>query len=401
VIIVFIRHVVKMLETVNLINPPSTDLIEPKAFPHLGLLYLGAVLKKAGYVCKYVDMSDGIKPVPDAEYHLITAVYPTYSDAVKIRSSITSGSVIVGGFQVSLEPSKAFLDFMPATVVCGEAENNITNVVRLSNGATKLKAYAGIVENLDLIPFPARDLVDINILRNTSGKSFGRYSGDGALTSMISSRGCNFSCTYCAKLPQNNHIRWRSASNVVSEMWELRDKYGITHVKFWDECFTLNKKRIEHLCYALRGEDFYWMAMTRSNAIEPTMLKDMYDAGCREMQLGIESGSQRVLSAMKKGLSVEHNAQAIQMIKEAGIKAKILLIEKHPSETPSDTKKTMEFISRVQPDGWTLSEFVPLPGSPDYAHSGNYRGSGYYFPRDESGYSELRKWLKSETWRKS
>jgi anaerobic magnesium-protoporphyrin IX monomethyl ester cyclase len=390
-----------MSGVVNLINPPSTDLLDPKAFPHLGLLYIGAVLKKNGYDCRYIDMADGIRDVPAADYHLLTATCPTYSDAVKIRKSITSGKVIIGGFQPSLEPKKAFVDFMPASVVVGEAENVIMNVINnLRGGARDFIAHGGVVENLDAIPFPARELVDRDVLRNTSLRSFGKYSGDGALTSMVSSRGCPHACTFCAKLPLNSHFRWRSAANITAEMWELRDKFDITHVKFWDECFTQNRKRMTQLCAALRGEDFHWLAMTRSDAITPEILKDMYDSGCREMQLGIESGSQRVLDAMKKRVKVAQNEDAIRMIKAAGIKVRVLLMEHHPVELPGDSEKTKEFMEATQPDGWTLSEFVPLPGSPDYSHARHYKGTGYYFPKDDSGNSELRNWLKSEVWRK-
>ena len=339
---------------VNLINPPCPGLDDPKAYPHLGLLYLGAALRDGGYTCNYVDLSDKTGQdytIPEADYHLITVVESTYRPALEVRSKIDSGKVVVGGFQPSLRPLQAFIDFK-APVVTGEAEERISSIlydIKYNSGIPCMKYDCGVVEDLNSIAFPDRDLIPRDVLRNTSGRALAKYSGDGAATSIISSRGCPYHCSFCSKLPLNDHFRYRSADNVVSEMKEVREKYDICHFKFWDECFTLRKGRMNEICNILIEDGgFYWMCMTRTNTITPQMLHSMYAAGCREMQVGIESGSQKVLDAMCKGTTVERNVEAIQWIKDAGIKAKLLMMEGHPSETiKEDVDLTKKFIENT------------------------------------------------------
>ena len=108
-------------KTVNLINPPALALYEPSAYPHIGLLYLGAALQKEGYKCRYVDLTDKRHyVVPDADYHLITVLYPSYYSAMEVRESVVRGKIIMGGDQITVDPEAAFRDFIRMQLLLGK-----------------------------------------------------------------------------------------------------------------------------------------------------------------------------------------------------------------------------------------------------------------------------------------
>lgn len=386
------------MRIVNLINPPALELYDPNAYPQLGLLYLGGALRRAGFHCRFVDLADKeTYTVPDADYHLISVLHATYKSALGVRNSIQDGMVVVGGAQATIDPIQTYEDFHPDALVTGEADTEIANV--LSNGARGIIG-GGVIKNLDSLAFPDRDLVPIEKLRNVSGVNMDRYTGDGATTTMISSRGCPFRCNFCCKVPQNEYFRWRSPRNIVDEMFELREKYDINQVRFYDDCFTVNPKRVYDFCSLLKGKGFYWSCMTRADAIPDRMAREMYSSGCRDVQIGIESGSQKILNDMNKKTNVETNKKAIETIKNAGMKARIFLMELYPTETAEDTELTKKFVTDTQPDGVTLSSFLPLPGSSlyeKYRNDPRYSGRTYYnLERD----SDLKTWIKSEVWRK-
>lgn len=352
-------------------------------------------MKREGFDCKLIDLSDQeTYTIPDADYHLISVLYSTYKTALEVRNSIARGMVVVGGIQATISPQQTFHDFHPDTLVAGEADNIIAGV--LSNNMRGI-IDAGVVKNLDVIAFPDRDLIPIDKLRNCGVMD--RYTGDGASTTMMSSRGCAYNCNFCCKTPQTSYFRWRSPANIVREVQELQEKYGINQVRFFDDCFTLNKTRAYDLCNLLKGREFYWSCMTRTDAVPERMLREMYNGGCREIQFGIESGSQKVLNDMNKKTNVEINKKSISLVKSAGMKVKIFLIETYPTETDEDIELTKQFVIDTQPDWITISTFLPLPGSniyTAYKEDPRYRGRVYYHLEQDS---DLKKWIKSEVWR--
>ena len=372
--------------------PPALELYDPSAYQNLGLLYLGGALKDK-YECKYIDLSE-TNIIPDADFNLITVLQATYISAletVRLLAGNTDSKIIVGGIEVTVNPEKAYSDFHPHCAVCGEAELQIENI--LNNNITGIHD-CGVVKNLDEAAFPDRDLIPLDKLRNVSSIHGDRYSGDGASTTIITSRGCPYKCTFCCKIPQTSYFRWRSASNVHKEMVEIKTKYDISHFRFIDDCFTANKKRVFDLCSLLKDNDFYWMCCTRADLVNASLLKEMYNAGCREIAFGVESGSQRMIDIMNKEETIEQYIKTFKLVKEAGIKIKILLMENYPGETPDDVVKTMDFVKTVQPDKWTLSSYVALHGSAKSMRMEPY--GKFFYPMQES---KLKLWLKNEEWK--
>lgn len=393
----------------NLINPPQLELYDPSAYPHLGLLYLGAVLKRNGFTCQYVDLSS-LEPtediiVPNADYHLITILTATYQSCKQVLQTINSGFKVGGGFHASLFPTETLKDLQLDAIVVGEAEEKIVDVLR---SKTKGITHGGIVKNLDKIPFPARELIPLHKLRNLSNIHGNTYKGDGASTTIISSRGCPYNCSFCCKaLPQMRYFRYRSANNVVNELEEVTSTFDIWHFRFVDDIFTVNRRRIYDLCALIRQHqlEIFWLCITRTDAVSLDLLKTMYRAGCREIHYGIESGSQRILNLMSKHTTVENNLKAMDKAKKAGLKVKIFLMYDFPTETQKDIELTKQFVEQSQPDKWTLSQFTLLPGSDVWANPKKYglpkaktNPSQWYYSEEDN---PLKQWLRSEEWRKA
>lgn len=392
---------------VNLINPPQPQLYDPSAYPSMGLLYIGAVLQEAGFECEYVDLSS-LEPtdkivVPDADFHLLTIVTATLESCKNVVKNIKSGFKVGGGFHPSLYPTETLKELKLNSVVVGEAEEVITSVLKEKvRGVT----FGDVIKDLNKLPFPARELIPVHKLRVLSNIHGDTYKDDGASTTVLSSRGCCYRCVFCCKaLPQMSHIRYRSAKNVVDELEEVTQKFDIWHFRFIDDLFTINRKRVYDLCSLIkqRNLEIYWLCITRTDAITSDMLKTMHDAGCREIQFGIESGSQRILNLMNKQTTVETNLEAIQKAKDVGLKVKVFLMYGFPSETEEDVELTKKFVVEAQPDKWTLSKFTMLPGSDVYAAAYGLSGvqmspnsSHWYYDEDNS----LKQWLQSEAWRR-
>ena len=385
---------------VNLINPPQEELYDPSAYPHLGLLYLGAVLKKDGFKVRYVDLAEGKDyKIPKADCHLITITTPTYNSAMKVIRGIDDGGrILVGGIHPSVCPNDFDNDI---TVVKGEAEKSISDI--LSRRTKEKVIDCEPIKDLDSLPFPARDLIPKEKLRHLGNVHGDSYKGDGAATTIISSRGCPFRCNFCCKIHQTEYARYRSAENVKQEIVECQEKYDIHHFRFVDDIFTLNRKRVYEICRALKPLDVFWMTITRADSVDQNMLNSMFNAGCREVALGIESGSQRVLDLMGKRESPEQFLRAIAMIKDAGMKVKCFFMYGYPGETEHDIELTKKFIKRAKPDKWTVSRFVPLPGSDIWNNPKKYgikidkNYDNYWFYSEED--NELKNYLRGSEWR--
>lgn len=392
---------------VNLINPPQPQLYDPSAYPSLGLLYLGAILEKEEFTCHYIDLS-ALEPyekirVPKADFHLITVMSATYQSSQRVMESIENGFKVAGGFHPSLFPEKSLKELGVDAVVVGEAENVISEVLlEKRKGVT----YGDTIKNLDALPFPARHLIPLSKLRNLSNIHGDTYKNDGASTTLISSRGCPYRCAYCCKaLPQMRYIRYRSAKNVVDELEEITSKFDIWHFRFVDDIFTVNRKRVHDLCALInqRQIEIYWLCITRTNTVTTDLLQTMYEAGCREIHFGIESGSQRLLELMNKQTTVETNLKAIEKAKKVGLKVKVFLMYDFPTETEEDIELTKKFVVKAQPDKWTLSKFTLLPGSDVYEHPQKYgidlakHSSEWYYCEENH---PLKQWLRSEEWRR-
>jgi radical SAM superfamily enzyme YgiQ (UPF0313 family) len=372
----------------------------------LGLLYVGAILDKNGYDVKYVDLSTmniskAINNIPLADVHMFTmtsALYDIVRDILKWYKDGYKAYKVVGGVHPSIFPEETMY-INTECVVSGEGESVVDYIVKKR---PKGIVYGRLVTDLDSLPFPARHLMDRDTLRTKRGIHDDIFYKDGAVTTMIATRGCPYSCKFCCKITQTKAVRFRSALNVYDEIMDLKEKYDIHHIRFADDMFTLKRKFVFDLCKLLKDTNTYWSGITRVDTLDKTLLERMYEAGCRELEIGIESGSNRILRLMKKKTTVEENIQGVKLIKDSGIMAKVLLMYDYPDETPYDTGLTKKFMMKAQPDKWTLSKFTLIPGSQLWNERLDLREryKGRWFFQSGEDKTELREWLESNIWRK-
>ncbi|MDD5458736.1 MAG: radical SAM protein [Phycisphaerae bacterium] len=255
-------------------------------------------------------------------------------------------------------------------IVKGEGENTILELAEKLQGRDGLRDVKGIVyrengdvinnaerefiEDLDTLPFADRELL--------LNKNF--YDSED-MGLMMTSRGCPYSCSYCATSIWKRKIRYRSVDNVIKEIKLIREHYGTQQFTFKDDSFTVNRKRVMELCEKLTKQDLdiNWDCNTRVNLIDKEMLAAMKHAGCNSIKIGIETGSERVLGLINKGTTLAQARNAAKLLGKAGIHWTAYFMMGLPSETKEETYETLSFLQEIKPDFASLSVYEPFPGT--------------------------------------
>jgi len=214
----------------------------------------------------------------------------------------------------------------------------------------------------DQLPLPAYDLLPPLSKYYISPK----HSKHTPFTIMYTSMGCPYNCIFC--VVRQTKWRARPVESIVKEITHLKDKYGLKCVFFMDEVFTFDRQRVVNLCKALieRKIDLTWYTSTRVDLVDKELLKLMRAAGCKAISFGIESGSQRILDYVKKGINVEQAMETVKMTKEAGIKVHLSFIVGLPGEDWGTFKETVNFVKKALPAMAQFNVAVPYPGTPLY-----------------------------------
>jgi len=163
-------------------------------------------------------------------------------------------------------------------------------------------------------------------------------------------------------------FRAQSPRRVIQDLETLRDKYGAEAITFYDDTFTFDMERVERICEEIRRRDFRvpWDCRTRVDRVSKRLLAIMKSANCELIHFGVESGSQEILNAMKKGVTVEQNLRAIKWAKESGILVAISVIIGYPGENEKTVEETVEFIRKTEPDYVYICIPTPYPGTELY-----------------------------------
>ncbi|HEY3312244.1 MAG TPA: radical SAM protein [Anaerolineales bacterium] len=220
------------------------------------------------------------------------------------------------------------------------------------------------IHNLDDLPFPAWDLVDIPRYRSIWLERHGYFS-----MNMVTTRGCPFHCNWCAKPIWGQRYNTRSPENVAAEMRWLKDTYQPDHIWFADDIFGLKPgwlSRFGDLVQANGGIPF--KCLSRADLLtRPGEVQALKRAGVQRVWMGAESGSQKILDAMDKGTQVEQIREAARLLKEAGIQACFFLQFGFPGETRSDIEQTIQLVRDCEPDDIGISVSYPMPGTKFHA----------------------------------
>jgi len=345
------------------IVPDSPFLIDEKVFPFLGPLYLSAVLKKAGHEVKVIDLVAGQEiPKIEADYIGITATTPQFPRAAEILSLLKARNpnqkVMIGGPHASADPDACLR--WPFDHICiGEGEDYVKAKTHL------MVEEFGLVTDLDSIPFPDWDAIDLSQYH---------YFIDGKRTmSMLTSRGCPFSCAFCCKSPWGQRIRYRSAENVIEEIGLLR-KRGYEGLMLYDDEFFLNEERDLKIVQGLGAAGMVWRCFSRSDIIMKhlDLIKVAAKNGLKEILIGCESGSDEILKNINKGTRRYMNEEAIAFLQSLNVRVKAALIIGLPGENIHTIKATERFVEKVQPDSVDFTVLRVMPGSDIWNRPENY-----------------------------
>ncbi len=373
---------------VALVNPPPPlGAFVHYQSPLIGIAYIAAVLEKSGCHVTVIDCPPLNLTYEDLKRKIahfkpdivgITSVTVTFSSAVQaaraIKESYRQALVVVGGPHVTVLDEQVLNDHPEVDVVVrGEGEQTmleLADIVFIHN-LKNLQRVDGITfrNNSDIIRTKDRDFIqNLDELPHPAYKYFplNKYKLYGKLIlPIITSRGCAFNCSFClAPRMAGKGFRPRSPKNIVDELEWLRDEHNPDAFTFHDETFTYDRKRVLEICNKIKNRNINvpWDCSTRSDRISPDVLAKMRSANCQLVSFGVESGSQKILNAMKKGTTVEQNEKAIKWTKEAGISVTISVIIGYPGETKDTLRQTLDFVRRTEPDDVHMSLATPYPG---------------------------------------
>ena len=382
---------------VLLIDPPDTFSVYgrigkrmPPFAPSLGLAYIAATLERNSISIKLLDargnnstIENILEEVKKYDPHIvgITCMTPSFAISVEIAKTIKSNyndtCIIMGGPHVT-PTAKDILEKQPFVdiAVIGEGENTMLDIAKgmnlaeisgiayRSNGDVVINNKRPLTRNLDTIPFPARHLYNLNSYHQPIHESYGT-----PLTTVMTSRGCPYDCSFCSsKITFGRSIRYRSVGSVMEEIDHLIQKYRIKGIKFADDTFTLNEKRLEHLCCEIRKRKIYWIGNSRVETLNKDILALMKYSGCKLLQFGVESGDPTIQRELKKTDNLEQTQRVFAWAHELKLDTAATFIFGAPSETWETVNKTITFAIQIKPTYANFFILSPYPGTEIYEY---------------------------------
>lgn len=372
----------------------STGRKHLELYPALGPLYLTAWLRKRGFEVEIFECVFRESP-ERAEAELLAEVQAKHPRFVGIHTKVITTSttsrlirvlrkagvpVIIGGPDGTISPEK-YLEAGASAVVLGEGEATLLELMQRYDGTPgNLEGVLGVawtspdgsvrrtrerplLDDLDEVPFPAWDAVDMGAYAKAWEDRMGFASA-----CVITSRGCPFNCSWCCKPIFGRTFRQRSIPNVLAELRELKTRYGIEHVRFADDILPMNAKWLRDLCVALESESLgvRFDCLSRTDVVKDDILERMRKAGGQKVYLGVESGSQKILDLMVKGTRVDGIRSASREARRVGLIQHWFLMVGYPGEEAEDLQMTAELLRELAPDEYSCTVAYPLKGTPFY-----------------------------------
>jgi len=379
-----------------LVNP-RLKTWSPNVYPPLGLCYIAASLEKAGHDVSILDMNSRrvsdkelVKRISRSVLIGIGGLVTEYTEVVRLVKVIQEygGRIIVLGGPLATTHAKELLLSSHADVaVIGEGEQTIVELVGAIENSHDKKPINGIaymdkgqvithppqkpITDLDTIPHPARHLLDMGQYSTHHFQTFGIKVPKMKSTTMISTRGCGYHCTFCDRHADGANNKWkaRSPEDIVSEMRELRDNYDIHGFIFNDDTFVVNRKRVIDFCALLEEElpDVVWYCNGRVNLMNEEMIEAMADSGCKGIAYGIESGNQGILDSIKKAITLEQVSKVVGWMKKAGIHVTGYFMLGILGDTKQTMQETLDFAEKLDLNFYGFGITSPIPGTEMYA----------------------------------
>ena len=379
-------------------DPKQWEIMQPYA--PLGTIYAAAVLRKNGYEVSLFDpmfsssaeeiipslksfKPDALVIYDDGFNYLTKMCLTNMREAAFRMSELAKNSgipVLVSGSDAA-DHFEKYLDHGAMAVIRGEGEFTLTETLnQYFGGNHDLSAIDGlsfrknektitnrpreVFKDLDEIPLPAWDLVDVETYKQAWLKKNGYFS-----MNMSTTRGCPFKCNWCAKPIYGNRYNSRSAENVVEEIQLLKKNYNPDHIWFCDDIFGLKPGWVNRFSELVKENKINIRYKIQSRVdllLQENNIEDLAKSGCDTVWVGAESGSQKILDAMDKGIKVEQIKEATILLKKHGIKPAFFLQFGYPGETEEDIQKTIAMVKELLPDDIGISVSYPLPGTKFY-----------------------------------
>lgn len=365
------------------------------AMPPLGLAYIVAILEKNNIEVKVLDdyIEDlGHKGILEKVKELkpdivgITCLTPSadevYTLAKEIKDENPEITIVLGNVHASYFAENILKEKIADIIVHFEGEYTFLELVKNLENNKDISKIKGIsflkdstvintpprpfIEDLDELPLPAWHRFPIKFYR------FPPFvSSEKEILPVLASRGCPSKCIHCSAVKtMGKKYRKRNPKKVVDEIEFLIEKYGVKQIVFLDATFGLQKKHGMEICSEIISRNINkkikWACETRPDVVDKEILKKMYEAGCRRICYGFESGVQLLLDALEKGFTVEEAKKAAKYTKEVGIKTIGSIIFGTPGETDNTIKQTINFTKNLDLDYVKLHMLTPFPGTPFY-----------------------------------
>jgi radical SAM superfamily enzyme YgiQ (UPF0313 family) len=269
--------------------------------------------------------------------------------------------VIAGGQHVTIMTDQVLADPNLDFVIRGEAELTFVDFLRQVENGQQWHNVAGLSFKHEgrIVHNPQRPLVE----------NLDDLALPAALGKLFASRGCPYQCNYCGTQNVWGYgVRHRSAQSMIDEIRQVKKDYGTNYFTFFDDVFGLDKKRAIALCDAMSAAKLgvRWDCLTRANLVSDELLVSMKKAGCVKIDMGVESGSDKILKDTKKGLNTEQLLAGGKLIKKHGLFLYCFFMIGLPTETEGDAEKTIEFLENLKPHWAGISIFTPIPGTGIY-----------------------------------
>lgn len=410
--------------------------------PPLGLGYIAACLRRAGHTVWIYDLNNGgiteelfLREAAAARPDLvgITTFTPSFMRARALAAELKRrlGCLILMGGPHATALPRSTLGAVPGldAVIMGEGELPMLAVAREydARGTVDFSSIPGaafmeagtyrenpappLLEDLDSLPYPARDLSDRPMYFTRRWLHAGQKS-----VTVLSSRGCPGQCTFCANICTGRRFRPHSPEYFVGELERLSSAHGVRHFRIYDDCFTADTRRVSAICELIlaKGLDIKWSAYGRVNTLQDeALLRLMKRAGCRHMILGIESGNQKILALMRKGTTLAAAESCCALLRRCGIAYTNSFILGCEGETRETAEETIAFASKLGSELLNVPLMIPFPGTqlfekyykdydrPDTDWNGwDSRGLNRpYLPRQTALSMRELLWLQEKTFR--
>ncbi|HVM32929.1 MAG TPA: radical SAM protein [bacterium] len=387
---------------VLLINPPSEHMIttnipsvidEERGYnPPLGLLYVAGYAKaKTAHEIRVLDCQVEETTHADVEKRIrefmpdvvgIQTLTFTLIDARMVAQAAKRANpacrVVLGGPHVHIFARETLMIPEVDFAIKGEGELAFTQLLSAlegllsydkvfglayrdaQTGAVKDNPPAPPVEDLDSLPYPARELTPMH-------KYYSLIARHNPITTMFTSRGCPYRCLFCDRPTMGRRFRSHSALAVVNEM-EACVKLGIREFFIYDDTFNVNRKRVFEICDEIKKRKLgiAFDIRARADRMDEEMLKELASAGCDRIHYGVESGNAEVLETLMKDLDLDHARKIFKATRKYGMKTLAYFMIGNPGETREMALKTIEFAKELDPDFVHFSVLTPFPATAIY-----------------------------------